>query len=95
MKAVLLALLAAASEDLLGRFREIEAERSRALKAADLPAIERLYADDFVGISATGEVIRKRELVDNIRRRGASVNVDDDHFAVGGDEYWHGSLHRE
>jgi ketosteroid isomerase-like protein len=72
MRVLLLALLAGTSEDLLGRFREIEAERSRALKAADLPAIERLYADDFVGISATGEVLRKRELVDNIRRRGAS-----------------------
>ncbi|HJS73107.1 MAG TPA: nuclear transport factor 2 family protein [Vicinamibacteria bacterium] len=72
MNTVLLALLAAASEDLFDRFREIEAERSRALQAADLPAIERLYADDFVGISATGDVIRKRELVENIRHRGAS-----------------------
>jgi ketosteroid isomerase-like protein len=65
-----LALLAAAAEDLLGQFREIEAERSRALKEADLPAIERLYAEDFVGISASGEVIRKQELVENVRRRG-------------------------
>ena len=41
MNTLLLALLAAASEELVGRFREIEAERSRALKAAALPAIER------------------------------------------------------
>jgi ketosteroid isomerase-like protein len=70
MSVVLLALIAAAAEDLLGQFREIEAERSRALKEADLPAIERLYAEDFVGISASGEVIPKQELVENIRRRG-------------------------
>jgi ketosteroid isomerase-like protein len=51
-------------------FREIEAERSRALKEADIPAIERFYADDFVGVSASGQIVRKRELVENIRRRG-------------------------
>jgi hypothetical protein len=50
------------SEDLPREFREIEAERSRALKAADLPAIERLYAEDFVGVSASGAVLRKKEL---------------------------------
>ncbi len=70
MSVILWAILAAASESLLEQFREIEAERSRALKAADLPAIERLYAEDFVGISASGDVLHKKELVENVRRRG-------------------------
>jgi ketosteroid isomerase-like protein len=51
-------------------FRAIEEARSLALKTADVPAVDRLYADDFVGISASGEVIRKKELLENVRARG-------------------------
>ena len=59
-----------ASDELVREFEEIERRRSHALKVADLVALDRLYDRAFVGISAGGELVRKDDLIKNVRARG-------------------------
>jgi ketosteroid isomerase-like protein len=57
-------------DELLREFEEIERSRSHALKMADLAALDRLYDAAFVGISASGRLLRKADLIENVRTRG-------------------------
>ena len=60
-----------ASDELVREFEEIERRRSHALKVADLAALDRLYDGAFVGISAAGDLVRKDDLIRNVRARGS------------------------
>ena len=42
--------------------RRIEEARSRAIKAGDMKALDRIYADDFTGIIGNGRVLDKAQL---------------------------------
>ena len=66
--AALLSLAAAAqpaaratSEDELLR---IESARSEAIQRADLKTLDEIYADDFVGVAGTGQLVTKRQLLE-------------------------------
>jgi ketosteroid isomerase-like protein len=62
----------AAEEGTLAEFRRIERDRAEALRLGDADAVDRLYADDFVGVSRTGQVVRKPELLRTVRGRGVN-----------------------
>jgi ketosteroid isomerase-like protein len=68
----LLAPRTSAAQEGLAEFRRIEKDRAEALRLGDLDAADRLYADDFVGVSRTGQVVRKAELLQNLRARGVN-----------------------
>ena len=79
MKSAVILILAAwlvprpsAGEDGIAEFRRIEKDRAEALRLGDVDAVDRLYADDFVGVSRTGAVVRKAELLQTIRKRGVN-----------------------
>ena len=66
--AALLPLVAAAqptariaSEDELLR---IESARSEAIQRVDLKTLEEIYADDFIGVAGTGQLVTKRQLLE-------------------------------
>jgi ketosteroid isomerase-like protein len=64
----------AAQDQALGReFAEIERRRSEALRANDANALERLYAADFIGITAAGRRLTRDAMIANVRSRGAQT----------------------
>lgn len=63
--------LSAGEED-VAEFRRLETARAEALRLGDVEAVDRIYADDFVGISRTGQVVRKPELLRAVRERGVN-----------------------
>jgi ketosteroid isomerase-like protein len=63
---------ASGAEEGLAEFRQIERDRAEALRLGDVDAVDRLYADDFVGVSRTGQVVRKADLLGTVRRRGVN-----------------------
>lgn len=42
--------------------RQIEADRSKAIKAKDIATLDRIYAEDFSGVAASGRVVNKSQL---------------------------------
>ena len=48
---------------------ELEDEWQRAALAADVPAMDKLLSDDYLGITATGEVLTKAQQLDHMRNR--------------------------
>ena len=73
-----LGTVGAEADEGVAEFHRIEKDRADSLRLADVEAIDLLYADDFVGISRTGQVVRKPELLRAIRERG----VNDVTFAM-------------
>lgn len=61
-----------ADDALVREFQAIERDRAEALRTGDAAAVDRLYADDFVGVSRTGQIVRKPELLRVIRERGVN-----------------------
>jgi ketosteroid isomerase-like protein len=51
----------AASEDELLR---VESARSEAIQRGDLKTLEEIYADDFVGVAGTGQLVTKAQLLE-------------------------------
>lgn len=42
--------------------RQIEADRSKAIKAKDIATLDRIYAEDFSGVAASGRVVNKDQI---------------------------------
>lgn len=75
MKRVVVVFLMLASASFLARaqkngsskaeqeLRELEAARSQAIKQGDMKTLDRIYADDFAGVAASGQVVNKEQLM--------------------------------
>jgi ketosteroid isomerase-like protein len=70
---LLLSARALAQQLTLSEARALEAERAEALRLGDIASADAIYAGDFIGISRTGEVVRKPELLETLRRRGVNT----------------------
>ena len=55
---------------LLREFAGIERRRSDALRANDVTTLERIYARDFIGITAAGRRLTRGEMIANVKTRG-------------------------
>ena len=53
---------APASGDPMGEMRTLEAARGAAIRSGDAMALERIYAADFVGVTATGVQVTREQL---------------------------------
>lgn len=59
--------------------KALEQARSEAIKAGDMEALDRLYADDFRGVTTTGQVVDKAALMSvfkGVDRRLSFANED-------------------
>jgi ketosteroid isomerase-like protein len=53
---------APSSGDVLAEMRALEAERGAAIRSGDVAALERIYAADFEGLTATGVIVHRDQL---------------------------------
>lgn len=54
----------------------VERERQRALVAADIPALDRILAEDLVHVHSSGMVHGKGEFLRHVERMGGFVAID-------------------
>ncbi|MGH9679619.1 MAG: nuclear transport factor 2 family protein [Candidatus Acidiferrales bacterium] len=60
---------AAAAEDLKVEVLKAEAARNEALPKSDVPALEKIYADDLAYINAKGETLTKQQHLAEVKAR--------------------------
>jgi ketosteroid isomerase-like protein len=68
--------------------RQLDQERIQAQIGADVAALDRLYAEDFIGIGPSGTVRRKAQVIADFtsgRLRFQSITTDDVQWRVYGD----------
>ena len=74
---LLMAAEPAAADPLITEMQQVEWRRNAAIKAGDLPALEKLYAADFTGIAGNGAVVDRPTLFAVFKRNaGGGVTAD-------------------
>lgn len=64
-------------DPLVTEMQQVEWSRNAAIKAGDIPALERLYAPDFSGIAGNGTVVDRPTLLAVFKRNaGGTVTAD-------------------
>ena len=79
MSAALLLMAAnpVTADPLITEMQQVEWSRNAAIKARDMPALERVYAPDFTGISGNGTVVDRDTLFAVFKRNaGGSISAD-------------------
>src|SRR5204863_2844280 len=74
--------------DPVSALRQLDQERIQAQIGADAAALDRLYAEDFIGIGPSGTVRTKAEVIADFtsgRLRFESITTDDVRWRVYGD----------
>jgi ketosteroid isomerase-like protein len=51
-----------ASQALMAEMQALESARNAAIREVDLPALERIYAEDFSGVAANGSLVSREQL---------------------------------
>jgi ketosteroid isomerase-like protein len=60
----------------------LEKSRSQAIKNGDMNLLDRIYADDFIGIAGNGQVIDKSQLLEVFKRNDPQVVFTTDEIKV-------------
>ncbi|MEF2070715.1 nuclear transport factor 2 family protein [Consotaella aegiceratis] len=66
----------AEASDLRSEVEAAEAERQRALIAADIPALDRLLADNLIHVHSTAMVHTKVEFLAHVERMGGFIAIE-------------------
>lgn len=63
-------------QDQLTAIEAVEAERQRALVAADRAALERILSEDLIHVHSTAMVHGKSDLIDHVCRMGGFISIE-------------------
>jgi len=75
------------TESVVEGIRKLDEERIQAQIQGDVPALDRIYADDFIGIGPSGTVRTKPQVLADFTSHDLkfqSITTDDVHFRVYG-----------
>ncbi|HVS00688.1 MAG TPA: nuclear transport factor 2 family protein [Thermoanaerobaculia bacterium] len=62
--------------------RALEAARTEAIHAGDMATLERLYADDFRGVTSAGQVVDKTRILEVLKSTDRSLTAEIDDLDV-------------
>jgi ketosteroid isomerase-like protein len=62
--------------------RQIEIARSQAIKQGDMKTLDRIYADDFSGVAASGRVVNKAQLMEIFKANDPRLTFTTDEVGV-------------
>ena len=62
--------------------KRIEVKRSQAIKDKDLKTLENIYAEDFRGVAANGQVVNRKQLMEVFKNTGSQLLFATDEIEV-------------